>query len=200
MPPFPAMSRRERNKQDKLERIATAARELFAERGFAEVTTQHIADRADVGAGTVFLYAKNKGELLLLVQNADYAQSLERGIAAADGVTDTVDAVMSLIRPIVECNRKQIENGRAYQREVVFGDHDEPHHAQALALAVDTEAAITAVLAREGDTSGDPGRAAQAHIVTAIMFLAMALTTNVHRDIEDLLGEIRGQITVLLRR
>ena len=38
------LGRRERNKQAKLERITAAARELFAEHGVDEVTTQQIAD------------------------------------------------------------------------------------------------------------------------------------------------------------
>jgi len=54
-----------------------AAAELFAEHGVDEVTTQQIADRADVGAGTLFLYAKHKAELLLLVQNASYDRALD---------------------------------------------------------------------------------------------------------------------------
>lgn len=74
MPRMPRASqpagRRERNKQLKLDRITAAARELFAERGVDEVTTQEIADKADIGTGTLFLYAKTKGELLLLVQNS----------------------------------------------------------------------------------------------------------------------------------
>ena len=77
------MGRRERNKLDKLERITAAAGELFAERGVGDVTTQEIADRADIGTGTLFLYAKTKGELLLLVQNSMYETALEEGRAAA---------------------------------------------------------------------------------------------------------------------
>src|SRR5689334_24738837 len=72
--PRPAGGRRERNKQEKLERIVTAARDLFTERGVAEVTTQQIAARADVASGTLFLYARSKSELLLLVQNSTYAE------------------------------------------------------------------------------------------------------------------------------
>ena len=37
------VGRRERNKQDKLDRITSAARELFAVRGVDDVTTQEIA-------------------------------------------------------------------------------------------------------------------------------------------------------------
>ena len=39
---------RERAKEDKRERIMAAARELFAEHGVSGVTTQQVADRADV--------------------------------------------------------------------------------------------------------------------------------------------------------
>ena len=72
------VGRRERNKQDKLDRITAAARELFAEHGVDEVTTQQIADKADIGAGTLFLYAKTKGELLLLVQNSTLRRRARR--------------------------------------------------------------------------------------------------------------------------
>lgn len=49
-----AASRRDRNMRDKRDRIFRAAAELFAERGFAAVTTQEVSDRADVAAGTLF--------------------------------------------------------------------------------------------------------------------------------------------------
>ena len=110
----PPVGRRERNKQAKLERITAAARELFAEHGVDEVTTQQIAEKADIGTGTLFLYAKTKGELLLLVQNSGYVDALEEGRAAAQGIPDALDAVMAIIRPIVECNRIQVDNGRTY--------------------------------------------------------------------------------------
>lgn len=55
---------RERNKQDKLDRIKRAARALFSKRGFQETTIRAIAARAGVATGTVFLYAKDKADLL----------------------------------------------------------------------------------------------------------------------------------------
>ncbi|MDX6283890.1 MAG: hypothetical protein QOH03_4961 [Kribbellaceae bacterium] len=189
--------RRERNKQDKLDRITAAATELFAERGVDEVTTQEIADKADIGAGTLFLYAKSKGELLLLVQNSTYADALERGSSAAEGITDTLGAVMAIVRPVVECNRKQIDNGRTYLREIVFGDPVEPHHRDALGLTVQTEEAIAAVLRRDGRTSSQDA-ATRAHIVSAIMFISMAATINAAKPTDDVVQEIRDQVQVLL--
>ncbi|MEJ3750666.1 TetR/AcrR family transcriptional regulator [Actinomycetes bacterium KLBMP 9797] len=193
------VGRRERNKQEKLDRITAAAGELFAERGVDEVTTQQIADKADIGTGTLFLYAKNKGELLLLVQNSTYADALIRGKAAAETIPDVLDAVLALIRPVVECNRKQIDNGRTYLREMVFGDPEEPHHREALSLTVQTEEAIADVLRR--DQRIEPRVAATlAHIVSAIMFLSMAPTINVTSTVDDILREIRDQVRVLLPR
>ncbi|TDW24334.1 TetR/AcrR family transcriptional regulator [Kribbella kalugense] len=195
--PSQSPGRRERNKQDKLDRITAAASELFAERGVDEVTTQEIADKADIGAGTLFLYAKSKGELLLLVQNSTYADALQQGTSAAESITDTLDAVMAIVRPVVKCNRKQVDNGRTYLREIVFGDPAEPHHRDALDLTMQTEEAIATVLRRDGRTSPQDA-AARAHIVSAIMFISMAATINAAKPVDDVVQEIRDQVQVLL--
>ncbi|MGN9821642.1 TetR/AcrR family transcriptional regulator [Streptomyces sp. SD11] len=193
------VGRRERNKQEKLDRIIAAASELFAEHGVDEVTTQQIADKADIGTGTLFLYAKTKGELLLLVQNAKYAEALEQGRADAEAVPGVLDAVLAIVRPIVECNRIQIDNGRTYLREMVFGDPEEPRHSEALAIVVQTEEAIAAVLRRdEGGAEGDA--AALAHIVSAVMFLSMAASVNIALSVEEIMQDIQGKIEVLLPR
>ena len=197
--PSPSVGRRERNKQEKLDRITAAARELFAERGVDEVTSQEIAEKADIGAGTLFLYAKNKGELLLLVQNSTYADALARGRATAEDIPDLLDAVMAVIRPVVECNRKQVHNGRTYLREIVFGDPEDPHHRDALILTVETEEAIAAILQRgERIRAVDAGRLA--HIISAIMFISMATTVNLTKRVDDIVQEIRDQVGLLLPR
>ncbi|MFI6315478.1 TetR/AcrR family transcriptional regulator [Nocardia fusca] len=193
------VGRRERNKQQKLDRITAAAGELFAEFGVDEVTTQQIADKADVGTGTVFLYVKTKGELLLLVQNTHYIEALERGRTAAENIPDVLDAVMTIIRPIVGCNRTQIDNGRTYLREMVFGNPEEPHHRDALAIVERTEEAIAAVLRRD-EQIGEVYAATLAHIVSAIMFLAMAATVNIARSVDEIVADIRGQVSALLPR
>ena len=191
------VGRRERNKQVKLERITAAARELFAEHGVDDVTTQQIAEKADIGAGTLFLYAKTKGELLLLVQNSAYADALEEGRAAAEGLPDALDAVMAIVRPVVHCNRIQIDNGRTYLRELVFGDPEEPHHRDALTLTLQTEAAVAAVLRRD-DRLGERDAATLARVISAIMFVTMAATANVSLTVDELVHEIRDQVGVLL--
>jgi len=191
------LGRRERNKQAKLERIVAAASELFAEHGVDDVTTQQIADRADIGSGTLFLYAKTKGELLLLVQNAHYAEALERGTLAASTVTNTLDAVMAVVRPVIECNRVQVDNGRTYLREMAFGDPTEPHHAQALTIVAQTEAALASIVERDKRTTPEAA-STLARVISAIMFLTMAASVNTLLSIDEIEAEIRRQVALIL--
>ena len=58
---------RERNKIHKERIIRQAARELFGEKGFERTTLRDVAERADVGFGTVFSYAVDKAGLLAMV-------------------------------------------------------------------------------------------------------------------------------------
>jgi AcrR family transcriptional regulator len=193
------LGRRERNKQDKLDRIIVAARELFEQRGVDAVTTQQIADRADIGTGTLFLYAKNKGELFLMVQNSSYVSALEEGRAAAQACSDTLPAIVAILRPVVECNRVHVENGRTYLRELVFGDPEEPHHRDALTLTFKTEQAVVEVLCR--DRRIDPSEAATlAQIISAISFISMAATINATKTVEQVIEEIADRVRVLLVR
>jgi hypothetical protein len=106
---------------------------------------------------------------------------------------------MAVISPVVACNRKQIDNGRTYLREMVFGDPAEPHHREALSLTVRTENAVAAVLQR--DRRIDPETASTlAHIVSAVMFISMAATVNIGHSVDEIIADIRHQIQALLPR
>ncbi len=63
---------REQNKQRNFEHIKQAAKRLFEQKGYEETTTREIAEAAEIGTGTLFLYVKDKAELLILV----YADAL----------------------------------------------------------------------------------------------------------------------------
>jgi AcrR family transcriptional regulator len=199
MPVAQPVGRRERNKQQKLARITAAASELFAEHGVDEVTTQQIADKADIGTGTLFLYAKTKGELLLLVQNAGYVAALERGRVDAETLPGVLDAVLAIVRPIVECNRTHIENGRTYLREMVFGDPKEPRHGEALAIVAKTEEILASVVRRD-KRYGEDDAAAVARIISAVIFFSMAASANAPLTLEEVMQDVRRQLAVVLDR
>jgi AcrR family transcriptional regulator len=63
------LGRRETSKRERRARIVEAARAIFRAKGFEAATTREIAARANVAAGTLFLYARDKRELLLMIVN-----------------------------------------------------------------------------------------------------------------------------------
>lgn len=191
------LGRRERNKQQKLKRIVAAAGELFAEHGVDEVTTQQIAERADIGTGTLFLYAKTKGELLLLVQNAHYEEALARGRRDAQSAPTALDAVLAVLAPIAECNRVQVENGRTYLREMAFGDPTEPHHAAARAIAAETDRAVADILVRRAGLAASDA-ATLAGIVSAVMFLTLATSADPRTGVAEIVAAVGTQVAAIL--
>lgn len=104
---------------------------------------------------------------------------------------------MALLGEIVACNRKHVENGRVYLRELVFGDPTEPLHAEALELIADTEAAIADVLDRPPGADRVES-VARARIILAVMFLSLAGPGNVTKSDRELVDEIRSQIALVL--
>lgn len=192
-----APGRRERNKQAKLDRIVTAATELFSRRNVDDVTTQEIADKADIGAGTLFLYVKSKGDLLLLVQNARYSAAFERGLAAAEEAKNAVDAVIALATPIVECNRAPIENGHTYLREMMFGDPTEPNRATALSIVGQTQQAVADLIAEHTGRDADDA-SVRAQVISAILFLTMASHADPTFALAEVMEAIRRQIVTVI--
>jgi len=55
-------------------RIIRAARELFLERNFADVTMDQIADRAAATKGAVYHHYSSKEQLYLEMLHADFAE------------------------------------------------------------------------------------------------------------------------------
>lgn len=103
------------------------------------MTTQQVADRADVAVGMLFLYASTKAGLLIMVQNEKFAVAIDDGFAAVSAAQQrgagVEERVIELMRPVVRCIREQVENGRTYLHELVFGDPTEPHRLESLILS-----------------------------------------------------------------
>ena len=70
-------SRRERERQARRDEILAAARSIFAERGFANATLDHVAERAEFGKGTLYNYFSSKEQLFECVIGDSFAQMLE---------------------------------------------------------------------------------------------------------------------------
>jgi AcrR family transcriptional regulator len=124
---------RERNKRLKWGRIQRAARELFERDGFEATTARAIAARAGVGTGTLFLYARDKRELLFRVFQDEarrlFAEAAAR--AAERPEASLVDALMDLFARFLDFYAARPALASALLRELFFRPY-EPERLGAL--------------------------------------------------------------------
>jgi TetR/AcrR family transcriptional regulator, fatty acid metabolism regulator protein len=73
---------------DKHQRILDAAIEVIAEHGFFHSRVAEIADRAGVADGTIYLYFKNKDELLMAAIDSAFHRFTHRARAALAQIPD----------------------------------------------------------------------------------------------------------------
>lgn len=114
------LGRRERNKQEKLDRILVAARDLFAAKGFGETTTQEIAERADIGTGTLFLYAKTKEDLLIMVFKDEMVETSQTAFRKVSPNTPLVDQLMQVFGSMIAYHNRDLPLSRALIREITI--------------------------------------------------------------------------------
>jgi AcrR family transcriptional regulator len=89
-----SMGLRERKKLIRLQRIVAAARDLFINKGFSNSTIQDIAAEADVGLGTLYLYAKSKEDLLVMVFKDDILRMIETSYASIPADAPLLEQLM----------------------------------------------------------------------------------------------------------
>ncbi|MHB9861396.1 TetR/AcrR family transcriptional regulator [Streptomyces sp. YIM S03343] len=149
--PVPVPGRRERKKQDTLRRIFEAAGQLFLRKGYSAVTTQEVAEAADIGAGTLFRYAQTKAELLIMVMNDRLRLGTEQGAVIAERGGAPAEAIVGLVEPLFQAALDQPENTAVYQREVLFGVEG-PYRTEALRRITQLEEAMAGVLVRYAES------------------------------------------------
>jgi AcrR family transcriptional regulator len=111
---------RTRNKLDKLRRIRDAARNLFLTKGFDDATMREIAVRAGVGLGTIFLYAKNKRDLLFLTVNEPLEKVTAQAEAAIEPKAPLIENLLAVAKLHYRFFGRQAALSRLVLREMAF--------------------------------------------------------------------------------
>ena len=93
--------------------------------------------------------------------------------------------------------REQVENGRTYLHELVFGDPSEPYRREGLALSARLEDGIARLLTRDERIDGRDA-ATLARVITAIIHISTTATVYLHRSDDAVLIDIREQVQVTL--
>jgi len=81
---------------EKYQRILDAAVAVFAEKGFFVSRVSDIADRADVADGTVYLYFKNKDEILAAAINTAFDGFMSRARTELEGLASPSERLRRL--------------------------------------------------------------------------------------------------------
>lgn len=124
----PATSRRRRRTRDDVnERIREAARQLFAERGYAATTTREIARLADVSETLLFRYYGEKATLFAEVVTAPFLQLMEQFIQSRPGADISEKAAAQLFtRQVYELFENNEDIFRALMGGPRVGGSDAP--------------------------------------------------------------------------
>jgi AcrR family transcriptional regulator len=139
---------RERNKQEKLKRIQNAAWQLFTQKGFAATTTREVAELAQVGSGTLFLYAKDKQDLLQLVYYEVLAETIERTFRTLPAEGELLDTLVYLFQQFFQLYQQHPENARAYIKATVLLEQTQMYGPQTFQQIADFTRRLTELLAQ----------------------------------------------------
>lgn len=169
---------RERKKQQTREKIARAALQLVAERGYDETTLADIAEAAEVAPRTIFAYFDSKEDILLCEEDSILAE-LKRRLDERPPGTTTVDALREFVSRIEAPDeganlRKQVMSanpalhmklrGRLAQLEPMMAESiskdldAEPGDIRPLLIAASMTAAFKSVRDRfrDAEAGGEP--------------------------------------------
>lgn len=83
---------------DKRDAILKAAIRIFARHGFFNAQVADVARAAGVAAGTVYLYFRNKDDLLVSIFEKTMREAIADGRAALAGVADPVERLRRIAR------------------------------------------------------------------------------------------------------
>ena len=111
--------RREQNKADKLRRIKDAARELFSQKGYEATTTREIAERARVSVGTVFVYARDKGDLVCLMAVDRLQQEFAEAFDSTDAGQPLLEQLVAICAHLFHDSVRNLPLSRILIKEMV---------------------------------------------------------------------------------
>jgi AcrR family transcriptional regulator len=112
--------RRERAKALRRERLKAAALDVFLAKGYQAATTREIALRAGIGAGTLFRYAEQKRDLLLMIVNDGLDAATQEAIENIDHDALLADQLVELFAPRFRYWGKHPDLAREAMHETVL--------------------------------------------------------------------------------
>ena len=99
--------RREREKKGIREEILSAARALFVQDGYENVSIRKIAEKIEYSPGTIYLYFQDKADILAQISEETFSRLEQRLVAInRDAAVDPLDRVRRGLRAYIEFGLK----------------------------------------------------------------------------------------------
>src|SRR5471032_830719 len=103
---------------DKYQRILDAAVSVFAEKGFHVARVSDVAERASVADGTIYLYFRNKEELLMTAINTAFDAFMSRARTELNTITSPSGKLRRLARLHLEALGSNRDLAVVFQMEL----------------------------------------------------------------------------------
>ncbi len=106
------MANKKKNNDDKRERILKAATQIFAQHGFYKSTISEIAKIANVADGTIYLYFKNKDDLLISLFEEEMmkiVQRMKEEVVKEDGFENKIRKFIQIHLEVIANNKELAE-------------------------------------------------------------------------------------------
>ena len=103
---------------DKYQRILDAAVAVFAAKGFHSARVSDVADRASVADGTIYLYFRNKEELLMTAINTAFDAFMSRARTELESIPSPADKLRRLARLHLEAFNANRDLAIVFQMEL----------------------------------------------------------------------------------
>lgn len=115
--------RKDREKEQRSEEILNAAEKIFFEKGLNAATMDEIAEKAELGKSTLYLYYKSKEDLYLAVmmRGGEILHSMFRE------ATSTGEPTLKLIKNLGDAYYEYFKQHRNYFRMYYFFENTELH-------------------------------------------------------------------------
>ncbi|WP_214754431.1 TetR/AcrR family transcriptional regulator [Exiguobacterium sp. s16] len=106
------MSKRQQNKEERLNRIISQAEILFLKDGFERVQMQDIADAAEIGVATLFRYFPKKDQLIVAAAVRNLAPTLDAFKELTSRTGDAYSRLEAIIDYLLEQQMKRTSHSR----------------------------------------------------------------------------------------
>jgi TetR/AcrR family fatty acid metabolism transcriptional regulator len=177
-------------KDFRTEEIVRAARRVIAEAGFDVASMERIAHEAGISKGTIYLYFRNKEELLAHVADHGFRELMERAKLATARERGTEAKLAGLLRAALEHTSENREIFRVLQERTQYGlERESPVAAKLETNREELLGFVTAIVERGGKSGElravDSRRAARFLIESLRGAIIDRMQSLEHGDVES---------------